>query len=84
MHNVIMRKIDVTGEYQPLSAVMTVASVTISCPPGNAGVVLFACGDGQDVPWVAGEWHELQRINLSQLQVKGTPGDVVTVVGGTW
>ena len=40
--------------------------------------------EGADVPWVPGEWHEFNRVNLAEVQVKGTPGDIVTVVGGTW
>ena len=84
MNNIILRQIAVTAAYQPLAAQKLVGSVTISCPPTNAGNVLFSCADGADVPWVPGEWHDFQRIDLSQLQVKGTPGDGVTVIGGTW
>jgi len=84
MNNVVMRKIDVAGSYQPLVSAKLVASVTISCPPDNAGDVLFKCGDGEDVPWVPGEWHELRSANLAEIEVKGTSGDTVTLVGGTW
>ena len=84
MNNFVMRKIDVTGSYQPLVTDSLVATVTISCPPGNAEVVQFKGDDGSDVPWVAGEWHELRSVDLAEIQVKGTPGDVVTIVGGTW
>ena len=84
MNNVVMRKIVVTGSYQPLSAQSLIASVTISTPPTNAGTVDFLGDDGTDVPWISGEWHELRSVDLSQIKVKGTPGDVVTVVGGTW
>lgn len=84
MNNTVMRKITVTGTYQPLASSRLVASVTISCPPGNAGGVLFKGDDGSDVPWLAGEWHEFRSVDLSAVQVKGTPGDVVTVIGGTW
>ena len=84
MTNVIMRKIDVTDNYQPLASAQTVASVTISVPVTNAGNVIFKGDTGQDVPWVPGEWHEFRSVNLAEIEVKGTPGDVVTVVGGTW
>ena len=84
MNNVIMRKINVTGSYQPLATVRTVVSVTISTQPTNAGPVLFKGDNGLDVPWLPGEWHEFRSVDLSAVQVKGTPGDVVTVVGGTW
>jgi len=84
MNNVVMRKITVTADYQPLVSGSLVASVTISTPPTNAGNVLFKGDDGSDVPFVPGEWHEFRSIDLSAVQVKGTPGDVVSVVGGTW
>jgi len=84
MNNTVMRKVVVTGEFAALASKQTVASVTISCPPGNAGNVLFRGDTGQEVPWVPGEWHAFQRIDLAAVEIKGTPGDAVTVVGGTW
>jgi hypothetical protein len=84
MNNVIMRKIDVTGSYQPLASAEMVVSVTISAQPSNSGPVYFKGDDGLDVPWLPGEWHAFWSVNLAEIEVKGTPGDVVTVVGGTW
>jgi hypothetical protein len=84
MNNVVMRKIVVTGDYQPLASAKLVASVSISTPPSNTGTVYFTGDDGSDVPWVPGEWHEFRSIDLSAVQAKGTAGDVVTIVGGTW
>ncbi len=84
MNSALMRKVTVTASYQPLASVPTVASVEIACPPGNAGVVNFKGDDGSDVPWQPGEWHALHRIDLSKIEVKGSVGDTVTIVGGTW
>jgi hypothetical protein len=84
MNNVIMRKIILTADYQPLASQSLVGSVTISAPPGNAGNVSFKGDDGSDVPWIPGEWHTFRSVDLSAIQAKGTPGDTVTVVGGTW
>jgi hypothetical protein len=84
MNNVLMRKITITADYQPLTAERTVVTVTISCPPGNSANVLFKGDDGSDVPWIPGEWHTLVEVNLADIQVKGTVGDTVTLVGGTW
>lgn len=84
MNNVIMRKIVVTADYQPLVSDRVIGSVTISTPPTNAADVIFQGDDGSEVPWIPGEWHEFRSINLAELVVKGTPGDVVTVKGGTW
>lgn len=84
MNNVLMRKIVVTAQYQPLAANAAVVTIDVSAPPTNAGTVFFQGDDGSDVPWVPGEYHELKRVNIAQIKVKGTPGDVVTLVGGTW
>ena len=84
MNNVMMRKVDVTAEFAALATKKTVASVTISCLPGNADNVIFKGDTGDEVPWVPGEWHAFQRIDLAEVEIKGTVGDVVTVVGGTW
>jgi len=84
MNNVLMRKVVVTNQYQPLAANAAVVSVEVSTPPSNAGPVYFQGDDGSDVPWVPGEWHPFQRVDIAQIKVKGTPGDIVTVVGGTW
>jgi len=83
MNNTILRQIDLTEEFQPLAFTQTVASVTISAPPTNAGNVLLRNGEGQ-VEMIPGEWQEFHRVNLAELEVKGTAGDVVTIVGGTW
>ncbi len=84
MNNVILRKIVVTGSYQPLVNSSLVGSVCISCPPNNSVSVYFLGDDGSDVPWIPGEWHEFKHIDLASIQIKGNAGDVVSVVGGTW
>ena len=84
MNNAILRKIDVTASYQPLVSESLVASVTISTPPTNSATVYFKGDDGTDVPWVPGEWHEFRSIDLAAIEIKGTVGDVVTVIGGSW
>ncbi len=84
MNNAIMRKVDVTTSYQPLTSEKTVVSVTISCPPSNNGPVYFRGDDGSDVPWQPGEWHMLRRVDLAAFLVRGAVGDGVSIVGGTW
>ena len=84
MNNLIMRSVAVADEYHPLSTRDLVASVTVSCLPTNAGPVFFRGDDGSEVPWLPGEWHEFWNVNLAEITFRGTEGDVVTVVGGTW
>ena len=84
MNNVIMFQVVLSEEYGSLSDRSLVATVDVSTPPGNVGPAFFMGMNGEDVPWIAGEWHCLVRVDLSRIRVKGTPGDLVTVVGGTW
>ncbi len=84
MNNVILRELAVTAAYQPLASVRTVGSFDITCPATNVGAVNFLGDDGSDVPWRPGECHLFVSVDLSQVKVKGTDGDLVTVVGGTW
>ena len=84
MNNVIQRTASVTGSYAPLVASSLVGSVTISCPPTNVGTVYFLGDDGSDVAWVPGEWHSFRSIDLAAVRIKGTAGDKITIVGGTW
>ena len=83
--NTVQRSITVTTSYAPLTALDSevYATMDVSCPPGNTGSVNFLGDDGEDVPWVPGEWHTLRHTDLASLQIKGTAGDIVTVVGGT-
>ena len=84
MNNVIMRRVGVTADYQPLADRKLVASVTLASLPTNGGTVYFRGDDGSDVPWVPGEWHDFWSVNLNEIVIKGEPDDVVTVIGGTW
>ena len=84
MNNVIMRRVLVTDTYQPLSNSKVVASVTLACLPTNKKETYFRGDDGSDVPWVPGEYHDFWSVNLNEIVIKGTPGDVVTIIGGTW
>ena len=83
MNNTIMLSVTVTTGWQPLSAGKLVCRCTISTPPDNAGAVTFKGDNDSETPWQSGEWHEFRQIDLSRIDVKGTAGDTVTVVGET-
>lgn len=85
MNAVIMRKVEMTGNFSPLSSNQDeVATVEVSVPPTNSTGVVFEGDDGSEIPWVRGEYHVFHRVNLSSIRVKGVPGDCVTLIGGTW
>lgn len=80
-----MRTITVTEDWQPFTEKdLEVATVDVQATPTNGAPVIFLGDTGQEVPWVPGEYHTLARINLAELRVKGTPGDTVTIIGGSW
>ncbi len=84
MNNLIARKITVTDVFQAPASERTAATVTLSALPGNSGEVLLLGDTGDEVPLQPGEWHTLHKVNLAEIQIKGTSGDVVTLIGGTW
>ena len=85
-NNVIMRTIELTDAFQALSEKdVEIATVDISAPPTNEGPVLFEGDNGTVVPWIKGEYHTLVRVNLAEIFVKAShPGDIITIVGGSW
>ncbi len=84
MNNAIARKIDVTTDYQPLDSEQMVATVTVSAPPANIADIFLLGDTDDDVPIAPGEWHTFYSVDIESVQVKGTAGDIVTVIGGTW
>lgn len=85
MNNSILRTIVLSAEFQPLSAQkVEVATVDVTAVPGNLGPVIVQGVDGGEVAWIPGEYHSFQRVNLAEIRVRGTPGDLLTLVGGTW
>ena len=83
-NNIVMRRVEATEEYRPLSDRPLVMSGEICAPPFNPGPVFFRGDDGSDVPWLPGEFHVLVRCDLAELFVKGPAGAMVSIVGGAW
>jgi len=82
MNSLIGRKITITTAWQALSANNEIVSGTITAPSTNTGNVSLEGDLGDEIPLEPGEWHELPLINLANIRVKGTSGDIITVVGG--
>jgi hypothetical protein len=84
MNNTIIRSINVTDTYAPLSATQLIGSVVVECPSTNAAAVYFQGDDDSDVAVEPGSSYVFLSVDLNQFHVKGTDGDVVNVIGGTW
>ncbi len=48
MNNVIMRKVEMRGDYRPLSDREMIGTFDLSTPPFNPGIVFFRGDDGSD------------------------------------
>jgi hypothetical protein len=83
-NNLIMRRKAVAADWQPLVDARLIGSGVISCPPTNSGNIIFEGDDGSEVPWLPGEWHAVRCVDFNEVRVKGTPGDMVEIKGGTW
>ena len=83
-NNLILRVVELTEEFKPLSSQSLIGTVTISAPPSNTGPVFLRAGPGEEAWLVNGECHLLHRIELSSLEAKGAPGNVLTIIGGSW
>jgi len=59
-------------------------SFTLSCNPTNSGNVTAKGPDGEEAEMVPGEYHYFRAVKLSDISVKGSAGDTVTMIGGTW
>jgi len=84
MNNTYFAKVDLGAAYVALATTPTVLTVTVSALPTNAAVAYLRNAAGQEVPLQPGEWHTLVGVDLADLQVKGTVGDSVTLIGGSW
>jgi len=80
-HALYAKEVALTTSYAAIESARTEVRCTISAPPTNGANAYVEDADGGDVRLVPGEWHTFDRIDLSLVKVKGTVGDVLTVVG---
>lgn len=83
-NNVVLKTIELTGDFQPLTDASLVATVTLSAPPDNTASATLRTPNGSEVNFMPGEWHTLHRVDLAHLEAKGDAGDTLSLVGGTW
>ena len=83
--NIIIKTITLTADWQAISETPLVVSAELSVPPGNAHnvTVRTSTRPADEAVWIPGEYHRFFRIDLSEFQVKGEPGETITVIGET-
>jgi len=84
MNNSIFIEKDVTASFQELTDADLVASGELMTPPSNAADVEVKGSNGSVVHFKPGQSNPFRSINLAEVQFKGTVGDKIVFVGGTW
>lgn len=79
---ILIQSITVSAAWQPLAASRTVMTASITTSPSNTQPVQFRVDGGASVPWPAGVANTLVGVDLSRIEVSGTSGDAVLLVGG--
>jgi len=83
--SLLSRKVVLAANYAAVSATAALGSVRLLAAADNAGVAYIRGDDGvTDVPIPKGVDFQLNGVDLADIHLKGTPGDVVVVIGGTF
>lgn len=84
MRNVIIRKVNLSGVFQPLASTRTVGTFTLRSPTSGSGTSQLRGDDGvTSVPLDKGAQFVLERVDLANIYAKGGLGDFIVVVGAT-
>ena len=80
----IIRQASLTSEYAPVSETSEVCFVTLSAPATNQHTANVLGDDGAtDVPMSPGQQFPLHAVDLADIRLKGTAGDVITIIGSS-
>lgn len=84
MKNPILRRINVTGVWQPLAATRTVGSFTIRANSSASTALALRSDDGlAEVPLERGVSFHVEHVNLADIFAKGSLGDFIVVLGSS-
>lgn len=86
MKNLIIRKINMSplGDFVPLASTPTIGTFTLRAGSSGAGAIFLKADDGtQDVNFDRGVTFTLERVNLADIQARGSLGDFILVWGAT-
>lgn len=83
MANVIIRRVNLTNIFQPLSSQRLVGNFTIRASGSSDSIALQTDNGLGEVPIGRSESFTLKRVNLQDIQAKGSIGDFFTIIGAT-
>jgi len=81
--NVIIRKFTMSITFQPLTSERLVGNFTLRVPAESSDIFLQTDDKTDEVPLGRGEIVTLERVNLQDIYIKGSPTDVLYVIGAT-
>jgi len=81
VRNFIALKIDLDSNYVALSATPLVATCTLTFAHTNSQDATLKGTDGKELLIPPGAQYRLERVDLSQFQIKSKAGECVYVVG---
>ncbi len=79
-----MRSIALGAAWQRLADERAVLTATLTAAPANAQPALVRVDGGAPASWPKGVANTFVGVDLSRVEVSGTSGDSMLVVGGTW
>lgn len=83
MANVIIRKIFLTGSFQPLTSERLVGNFMFRASANSSAIALQTDDASDEVPIARSETFTLERVNLQDIRAKGALGDYLIVIGAT-
>jgi len=82
--NLIIRKIDLSPTFQPLTPARTIGSFAFLVPNASSGNVRLLSDDNTtEVPLSRNDQFTLERVDLNRMIAKGDLGDSIIVIGAT-
>ena len=82
-NNVIIRRINLGGNFQPLAAESTIGRFTFYVPSGANAIVLLSDDQTTEVPLARSQQFTLDGVDLAEIKAKGSLGDYLVVIGSS-
>lgn len=83
MRNIVLLKVEMSGDPKPLSDTRLVATFTLMASEKNTQDALLTDDKGAEIDVPAGTQFRFERVDLNQLMVHSKAGEFMFVVGHT-
>jgi len=83
VRNVVLLKVEMTSDFEPLSPKRCVATFNLFASEKNTQDAVLSDGKGVEIDLPAGVQFRFEEVDLSQLFLRSKGGEVVFVIGHT-